>query len=369
MFVVSLTQEEWLSALLKVSGIVDKKNTQPVLSNFLLDIKDSKIEFTASDSEIQIKTILNHSSENELYKTTISTRKVLDILKVLQPNDEIKISDDNGKITLQSGKSRFILQTLPALDFPLINEPEKEDCFFSIPQKTLKKMISNVSFSMATNDVRYYLNGVLFVIKEDLLSLVATDGHRLAYCEQELETQISLEQAFIVPRKTIIELQKLLDEKDDFVEIVFSKNQSKFILKNTEVITKLIDGKFPDYKRVIPVNQENHLIIDRLNFLRAIQKASVLTNEKFKGVRFFLEQGLMRVSSQNSEQEEAFDELDIEYAGDVIDIGFNVGYIFDVVSNLESKDIKISLSDSSGSALITIPGNDQFKYVVMPMRI
>jgi DNA polymerase-3 subunit beta len=369
MFVVSLTQEEWLSALLKVSGIVDKKNTQPVLSNFLLDIKENSMEFTASDSEIQIKTILSKNDENELYKTTISTRKVLDILKVLQPNDEIKISDENGKITLQSGKSRFILQTIPALDFPLISEPEKTDHFFSISQKTLKEMISNVSFSMALNDVRYYLNGVLFVIKDGLFSLVATDGHRLAYCEQELETKNLLEECFIVPRKTIIELQKLLDEKDDFVEIVFSKNQSKFILKNTEIITKLIDGKFPDYKRVIPTDQKNDLIVNRLSFLRAIQKASVLTNEKFKGVKFFVEPGLMRVSSQNSEQEEAFDELDIDYSGDIIEIGFNVSYIFDVVSNVDSKDIKISLSDCNGSALITVPENDQFKYVVMPMRI
>jgi DNA polymerase-3 subunit beta len=369
MSVISLTQEKWLHTLQRVIGIVDKKHTIPILSNFLLNIIDEKVELITSDSEIQVKTHLITQKNEQNFSTTVSARKILDILKSLPSEKQVSISENQNKITLQCGKSRFVLQTLPAIDFPLIHESEQSIGRFFIPQNTLKKMISKVSFSMAVNDVRYYLNGVFLVVDENKLCMVATDGHRLAYCDAELEEKISLESGLVLPRKAVIELQRLLEEKEEPVEIVFSKNQAKFIFGEIEMITKLVDGKFPDYKRVIPQNQKNEIIINRLSFLAAVQRASVLTNDKFKGVRFFIEPDLLRISSQNAEQEEAVDELDINYSGDSIEIGFNVGYVLDSILNIDSFDIKISLSDANGSALITVPGDDRFKYVVMPMRI
>jgi DNA polymerase-3 subunit beta len=239
---------------------------------------------------------------------------------------------------------------------------------FSVPQKTLKDLLNQVSFSMAVHDIRYYLNGILFVAEGKQLSLVATDGHRLAYASALLDVEVP-RQEVILPRKTVLEMQRLLNDKEGAIEMQFANNQAKFSFEGMEFVTKLVEGKFPDYNRVIPKNHKNTVTLGRTSLLACLQRTAILTSEKFKGVRLNLDPGTLRVASSNAEQEEAVDELEIDYGGDSIEIGFNVTYLIDVLSNMDQDMVKLDLADSNSSALITIPDNTTFKYVVMPMRI
>jgi DNA polymerase-3 subunit beta len=274
---------------------------------------------------------------------------------------------------LKGGKSRFTLQTLPAEDFPLVQEAANFGPAFSVPQKVLKDLMGQVSFAMAVQDIRYYLNGILFVAEGNTLSLVATDGHRLAFASAELDVDVGEKQEVILPRKTVLELQRLLSdvggENSPRIEMQFANNQAKFTFAGMEFVTKLVEGKFPDYNRVIPRNHHNSITLGRAPLLASLQRTAIMTSDKFKGVRLTIEPGTLRVASNNADQEEAVDELDIDYGGDLIDIGFNVTYLLDVLSNMSQDMVKIDLADSNSSALVTIPGNDNFKYVVMPMRI
>jgi DNA polymerase-3 subunit beta len=240
---------------------------------------------------------------------------------------------------------------------------------FSVPQKTLKALINQVHFAMAVHDIRYYLNGILFVAEGASLTLVATDGHRLALAQAQLSTEIP-KQEVILPRKTVLELQRLLKEDDDSpIELRFAGNQAKFAFSGMEFVTKLVEGKFPDYNRVIPKTHKNHVTLGRVPLLAALQRAAILTSEKFKGVRLNLEPGTLRIASSNAEQEEAKEEIEIDYAGDSIEIGFNVTYLMDALANMSQEMVTLSLQDANSSALMTIPEQSGFKYVVMPMRI
>jgi len=284
----------------------------------------------------------------------------------------VTLSANQNKLTLQGGKSRFTLQTLPADDFPLVQEAADFGPMFSVPQKTLKHLINQVHFAMAVHDIRYYLNGILFVAEGKSLTLVATDGHRLALAQATLDVEIP-KQEVILPRKTVLELQRLLrDEKDASdgpIEMRFAGNQAKFSFSGMEFVTKLVEGKFPDYNRVIPKNHRNHVTLGRAPLLSSLQRAAILTSEKFKGVRVNIEPGVLRIASSNAEQEEAKEELEVDYAGDAIEIGFNVTYLMDALANMSQEMIKIELQDTNSSALITVPEQAGFKYVVMPMRI
>jgi DNA polymerase-3 subunit beta len=239
---------------------------------------------------------------------------------------------------------------------------------FSIPQKTLKELLHQVSFAMAVHDIRYYLNGILFVAEGKQLSLVATDGHRLAFTSAILEVEVP-KQEVILPRKTVLELLRLLSEKDGDIEMQFASNQARFKFDGKEFVTKLVEGKFPDYNRVIPKSHKNTITLGRTALLTTLQRTAILTTDKFKGVRINLEPGLLRVASSNAEQEEAVDEIEIDYAGDNIEIGFNVTYLIDVLVNMTDDMVRMDLADSNSSVLVTIPDNTYFKYVVMPMRI
>jgi DNA polymerase-3 subunit beta len=286
------------------------------------------------------------------------------------PSDQtVSLESSQNKLLLKGGKSRFTLQTLPAEDFPLVQEAASFGPVFSVPQKTLKELLNQVSFSMAVHDIRYYLNGILFVAEGKQLSLVATDGHRLAYSSAQLDVDIEQRQEVILPRKTVLELQRLLSDKEGAIEMQFAGNQAKFAFDGMEFVTKLVEGKFPDYNRVIPKNHKNIVVLGRTALLASLQRAAILTSEKFKGVRLNIEPGTLRVASNNAEQEEAVDELDIDYGGDSIEIGFNVTYLLDVLGNMGQDMVKLELADSNSSALVTIPDNAHFKYVVMPMRI
>ncbi|HSI48173.1 MAG TPA: DNA polymerase III subunit beta [Ideonella sp.] len=368
MIVVKAPQEKLLSALQSVAGIVERRHTLPILANVMLRKTGEQIEFTASDLEIQVRTHAELGGEEGNMSTTVGARKLIDILRSLPSDQIVTLTSNASKLTLQGGKSRFTLQTLPAEDFPLVNEAVDFGPAFSVPQKTLKMLIDQVHFAMAVHDIRYYLNGILFVAEGKMLTLVATDGSRLALAQAELEHDIP-KQEVILPRKTVLELTRLLGTKDDLIEMRFAGNQAKFSFSGMEFVTKLVEGKYPDYNRVIPKNHKNLIVLGRQPLLASLQRAAILTSDKFKGVRVNIEPGLLRIASSNAEQEEAKEELEIDYDGDPIEIGFNVTYLMDALSNIPNEMVKLEMQDGSAAALITVPEQSGFKYVVMPMRI
>jgi DNA polymerase III subunit beta len=376
MIVLKEAQTKFLDALQAVSGIVERRHTLPILANVLVRKTGSHIEFTTSDLEIQVRTSAELGGDAGNFATTVGARKLIDILRSLPADQMVTLTANQNKLTLQGGKSRFTLQTMPADDFPLVQEAADFGPMFSMPQKVLKALINQVHFAMAVHDIRYYLNGILFVAEGKSLTLVATDGHRLALAQATLEVEIP-KQEVILPRKTVLELQRLLkDSKDDKegsadapIEMRFAGNQAKFSFSGMEFVTKLVEGKFPDYNRVIPKNHKNIITLGRASLLASLQRAAILTSEKFKGVRVNIEPGTLRIASSNAEQEEAKEEIEIDYAGDPIEIGFNVTYLMDALANMSVDMVKLELQDTNSSVLITVPEQAGFKYVVMPMRI
>jgi DNA polymerase-3 subunit beta len=368
MIVLKTAQEKVLSALQAVSGIVERRHTLPILANVLIRKTGGQIEFTTSDLEIQVRTMAQFDGDAGNFSTTVGARKLIDILRSLPGDQNVTLTANQNKLTLQGGKSRFTLQTLPADDFPLVQEAADFGPVFGVPQKTLKLLINQVHFAMAVHDIRYYLNGILFVAEGKSLTLVATDGHRLALAQATLDVEIP-KQEVILPRKTVLELQRLLKDDDTAIEMRFAGNQAKFSFSGMEFVTKLVEGKFPDYNRVIPKNHKNSVTLGRAPLLASLQRAAILTSEKFKGVRVNLEPGSLRIASSNAEQEEAKEELEIDYGGDTIEIGFNVTYLMDVLANMSVDMVKLELQDTNSSVLITVPEQAGFKYVVMPMRI
>jgi DNA polymerase-3 subunit beta len=368
MIVLKAAQDKVLAALQAVSGIVERRHTLPILANVLIRKNGPTVELTTSDLEIQVRTSAELGGDEGSFSTTVGARKVIDILRTLPADQTVTLSSSQNKLTLQGGKSRFTLQTLPAEDFPLVQEAADFGPAFSVPQKALRGLINQVHFAMAVHDIRYYLNGILFVAEGSKLTLVATDGHRLALAQATLEVQIP-KQEVILPRKTVLELQRLLSDDDSAIEMRFAGNQAKFSFSGMEFVTKLVEGKFPDYNRVIPKNHKNHITLGRAPLLTSLQRAAILTSDKFKGVRVNVEPGLMRIASSNAEQEEAKEEIEIDYAGDAIEIGFNVTYLMDALANMSQEMVTVSLQDANSSALLTVPEEGGFKYVVMPMRI
>jgi len=381
MIVLKATQDKVLSALQAVAGIVERRHTLPILANVLIRKTGGSLELTTSDLEIQVRTTAELGGDAGDFSTTVGARKLIDILRSMPTDQTVSLTANASKLTLQGGKSRFTLQTLPADDFPLVQEAADFGPVFSVPQKTLKMLINQVHFSMAVHDIRYYLNGILFVAEGKNLTLVATDGHRLALAQATLETDIP-KQEVILPRKTVLELMRLLKdgkadgkaddknaEDNQPIEMRFAGNQAKFSFSGMEFVTKLVEGKFPDYNRVIPKSHKFNVTLGRTTLLSSLQRAAILTSEKFKAVRLRFEPGLLSIASSNAEQEEAKEEIEIDYAGDVIETGFNVTYLMDALQNMSQDMVSIDLNDSAASALITIPEQSGFKYVVMPMRI
>ena len=368
MIVLKATQDKFLSVLQSVAGIVERRHTLPILANVLIRKTGSKLQLTSSDLEIQIRTSAELGGDEGDFTTTVGARKLIDVLRSMPSDQTVSLESAQNKLILKGGKSRFTLQTLPAEDFPLVQEAASFGPVFSVPQKVLKELLSQVSFAMAVHDIRYYLNGILFVAEGKQLSLVATDGHRLAFSSATLDVEVP-KQEVILPRKTVLEMQRLLSDKEGAIEMQFAGNQAMFSFDGMEFVTKLVEGKFPDYNRVIPKNHKNIVTLGRAPLLASLQRTAILTSEKYKGVRLNIEPGTLRVASNNAEQEEAIDELDIDYGGDSIEIGFNVTYLIDALTNMQQDMVKIELADSNSSALLTIPDNAAFKYVVMPMRI
>jgi DNA polymerase-3 subunit beta len=368
MIVLKATQDKVLSVLQSVSGIVERRHTLPILANVLIRKTGSSLQLTTSDLEIQIRTTVEMDGDSGDFTTTVGARKLIDILRTMPSDQVVSLESSASKLILKGGKSKFTLQSMAAEDFPLVQEAANFGPAFTVPQKTLKNLLSQVSFAMAVHDIRYYLNGILFVAEGKQLSLVSTDGHRLAFASATLDVEVP-KQEVILPRKTVIELQRLLSDAEGAIEMQFANNQAKFGFAGMEFVTKLVEGKFPDYNRVIPKNHKNSITLGRTALLATLQRTAILTSDKFKGVRLNIDPGTLRVASNNAEQEEAVDELDIDYGGDSIEIGFNVTYLIDALSNMNQDMVTLELSDGNSSALFTIPDNTTFKYVVMPMRI
>src|SRR5690349_11366875 len=365
---IKAKRDDILGPLSAVSGIIERRHTLPILSNVLLERSGDAVAFLATDIEIQITAQASLGGPGEAKPLTVGARKLLDILRALPEGAEVALQPQDKRLMVKAGKSRFTLQTLPAEDFPRLARPSGDVARFALAQKALRRLLSLVHYAMAQQDIRYYLNGLLMVVEDERLKVVATDGHRLAYASLELGAKLPRQEA-IVPRKTVIELTKLLADSDDEVQIELSATQAGFRFGTVELVTKLIDGKFPDYTRVIPAQHKNRLKTDREPLRQALQRAAILSNEKFRGVRWVLGEGILKIVSSNAEQEEAQEELEVDYQGDALDIGFNVNYLLDVLNNVPGTGLECLFGDAASSALITYPGEKDFKYVVMPMRI
>ena len=375
MNLIKAQRDALLKPLQIVTGIVERRHTLPILSNVLIAKHGSSVSLCSTDIEMQIRTRAEMGSGSEEIATTVAARKLLDILRALNDQQEVSVSYLNKKLVLAQGKSKFSLQTLGAEEFPTVTVAQAYPGKVSLSQKSLKHLLHLVHFAMAQQDIRYYLNGLLLVIDQESLKAVATDGHRLAFSAvRSGEAGVRIEQSgerqeVIIPRKAILEIQRLLSDTDEIVTIELAPNHARSTFDQIEVLSKLIEGKFPDYQRVIPTGHTRIMSIEREILLGALQRAAILTTDKFKGVRLTLSPGLLRVSSTNAEQEEASEEIEVAYEGDPVDIGFNVQYLLDVLANLKNKTVQIALQDPNSSALMTTPDDPEFKYVVMPMRI
>lgn len=365
---IKAKRDEILGPLSAVSGIIERRHTLPILSNVLIDRGSDSLSFLATDIEIQISARSQLKADGEARAFTVGARKLLDILRALPEAAEVSLQPQEKRLVVKAGKSRFTLQALPAEDFPRLSRPTGDAAKFSLGQKAFRRLLGLVQYAMAQQDIRYYLNGLLMVVEEGQLKLVATDGHRLAYASIKLGAELP-RQEVIVPRKTVLELSKLLGETDDEVSIELSATQAAFSFGAVELVSKLVDGKFPDYTRVIPTGHKNKLVAEREVLRQALQRAAILSNEKFRGVRWVLSEGSLKIISSNAEQEEAQEEVEVKYSGDSLDIGFNVNYLLDVLNNVSGAQIECAFGDSSSSVLISYETEKDFKYVVMPMRI
>ncbi len=366
----TIQRESLIKPLQMVSGVVERRQTLPILSNILVKIADNQLLMTATDLEVEmsIQMILPDQAKIQSGEITIPARKFMDICRALPDGVNIEISIDADRAVVKAGKSRFVLSTLAADDFPGI-DANKDILEFSVPQKEFKQAIERTQFAMAHQDVRYYLNGMLFEMGTNALRLVATDGHRLALCDQAFESKQKENQQVIIPRKGIVEIARLLEDTDAPVSIQLGTNYIRVITDSVSFTSKLIDGRFPDYQNVLPDGGDKIIICKKNELKQALSRASILSNEKYRGVRLQFSSGLLRIFAHNPEQEEAEEELTIDYNGSNLEIGFNVTYLMDAVSACTTDNVSLSLSDANSCCLIQPEGTSGCKYVVMPMRL
>jgi DNA polymerase-3 subunit beta len=362
-----IARDALLKPLQAVSGIVERRHTLPILANVLLEQREGRLYVTATDLEMQI-TAYSELDGKDGQAVTVGARKLQDLLRALPDDATLNIDAASNKMTVKAGRSRFNLQTLPATDYPRISLGTEQLQTLSLPQKDLRSLFKLAEFAMAQQDIRYYLNGMLLVVDKGTLQAVATDGHRLSWASIPVNGEYS-RQEVILPRKTVLELGKLLEDSDNPVTLDILGNQVRFRFANVELVSKVVDGKFPDFNRVIPVGHSKEVELGRVEMLAALDRAAILSNEKFRGVRIVLEANQLKIICTNSEQEEAEEELEVAYQGDALDIGFNITYILDALRNLTVEHVRFAFGDANSSALITMPGRDDYKYVVMPMRI
>ena len=358
-------REHILAALQAAIGVVERRQTMPILANVLLSAKDNRLAVTATDLEVELVAGADIKSAGD-GAITVPGRKLLDICRSLPDGAKITVSQEGERVQLRAGKSRFTLSSLPAAEFPVIEEMNVQQTL-DIPQADLKRLLDKTHFSMAQQDVRYYLNGMLLETDGKMLRSVATDGHRLALCEMDLASK-GKGQQIIVPRKGVLELQRLLGS-EGVVSLTIGSNHIRVQIGDIRFTSKLIDGRFPEYSRVIPANPPRSVLADRDVLRSALQRTAILSNEKYRGIRLALKGNSMTLQAHNPEQEEAEEEIEVQYDGDDLEVGFNVNYLLDAIAAIEGSEVEIGLTDANSSCLIHAPGNNSSRYVVMPMRL
>ncbi|MEO0318933.1 MAG: hypothetical protein RL404_2610 [Pseudomonadota bacterium] len=366
---LSASREQILLPLQGVIGVVERKQTMPILANVLISARGSgagRIAMTGTDLEVEL-VASGEASVQQPGEVTVPGRKLLEIIRALPDKTQVTLTLDGDKVKVSAGRSRFVLSTLPASEFPMVEEISAQQALV-VPQSELKRLIEKTHFSMAQQDVRYYLNGTLLEADAKNLRAVATDGHRLAIAETTLTAAAKVAQQVIVPRKGILELQRLLGSEGE-VQLAIGTNHVRATIGDVRFTSKLIDGKFPEYNRVIPANPTKIVTAGRDTLRQALHRTAILSNEKYRGVRLNLSAGLLAVQAHNPEQEEAEDSVEVSYQGDEVEIGFNVTYLLDALSAVDGDNVEIGLTDANSSCLIRAPGLTNARYVVMPMRL
>jgi DNA polymerase III subunit beta len=362
----SLQREVFLRPLAQVVNVVERRQTLPVLANLLVQVSDGQLSLTGTDLEVEMvaRQAVEDAKDGE---TTIPARKLFDIVRALPDGSKVSVSQSGDKVTVQAGRSRFTLASLPANDFPSIDEVEATERV-TVPEAALKELIERTAFAMAQQDVRYYLNGLLLDLRGDSLRCVATDGHRLALCEAPLEGGGGKRQ-IIVPRKGVTELQRLLEGGERDVELEVGRNHIRIKRDDVTFTSKLIDGRFPDYEAVIPIGADREVKINREVLRASLQRAAILSNEKYRGVRIEVTPGQLKISAHNPEQEEAQEEVEADTRVDDLAVGFNVNYLLEALSALRDEDVVLQLRDANSSALLREAGSERCRHVVMPLRL
>lgn len=364
----TISRDALLKPLNLVAGVVERRQTLPILANILLVLEDGRLSLTGTDLEVELVGRVQLAAAGESGEVTVPARKLVDICKSLPDGSDISFTAQDGKVTVRSGRSRFTLSTLPAREFPNV-EDSAGTHQFTIRQGQLKRLIDRTSFAMAQQDVRYYLNGMLWELKDKQLRVVATDGHRLALCTLPEKVEVNDDAQVILPRKGVLEMARLLIDEDEDIAIVIGSNHIRATTDEFTFTSKLVDGKFPDYQRVLPHNPNKIVLGPRLELRQAFARTAILSNEKYRGVRLKLTDNSLDIVANNPEQEEAEEVVSVDYQGDSLEVGFNVSYLLDVLAVLSGDKVKLSLSDPNSSALLEESEDGDSVYVVMPMRL
>lgn len=363
----SLQREVLLKPLQQVVNVVERRQTLPVLANLLVNVSDGQLSMTGTDLEVEMVARCA-VEDSEAGEGTLPARKLFEIVRALPDGSRVTISHAGEKATVQAGRSRFTLATLPSGEFPSIEDLELVERV-SVPEAALKELIERTAFAMAQQDVRYYLNGLLLDLREDSLRCVATDGHRLALCEADIPNGAKTRKQIIVPRKGVMELQRLLEGGDRIVELEVGRNHLRVRREDVTFTSKLIDGRFPDYDAVIPIGADKEVVMEREALRASLQRAAILSNEKYRGVKLEFSPGQVRIVAHNPEQEEAQEDLEAETQVDGLSIGFNVTYLMEALSVLREERVMLTLRDANSSALLRELSNDKTRHVVMPLRL
>ncbi len=364
---LSITREDLLTPLRQVIGAVERQQTIPALGHLLLVAEDDGLSFTATDLEIELVARIKAPFEQE-GSTTVPARKLLDICQALPDESTVEISAADGKVKVHSGRSRFTLASVPVEDFPRIHEVELDERV-TLTQGEIHGLIDRASFAMAQQDVRYYLNGLLFEIDPQQTRTVATDGHRLALSQIAHSSEVEADRRIIMPRKGVQELQRLLDDDEGQITVSLGKNHVQVNMDGVQMTSKLIEGRFPEYQRVLPEQEGDVARMDKATLKQALGRVAILCNEKYKGVRLILDSDNLVIQAHNPEHEQAEDEIEIQYSGEKHEVGFNVQYLLDVLNVMETEAVDFYIRDGNSSVLILPAGNEDSRYVVMPMRL
>ncbi len=363
----TISREVLLQPLSQVIGVVERRQTLPVLANFMLSAREGRLVVTGTDMEVELISSVPADIDQD-GEITVPARKLVDIIKALPDGANIKFSVSDDKATLTAGRSRFTLATLPASEFPATDQVETLENI-AVAESTLKKMMDKTSFAMANQDVRYYLNGLLFDFVGQQLRAIATDGHRLAICDLESSVDITSDRQLIVPRKGVMELSRMLSGDEDEVTLAIGRNHIRLVKGDTTFTSKLIDGRFPDYKAVVPVGADKQMLVDKATFIQALQRAAILSNEKYKGVKLEASGSTIKIVAHNPQHEEAVEEIEAELNFDRLAVGFNVTYLLDALMAIDTEQVSLELKDANSSCLVSAPDSDINRHVVMPLKL